>query len=160
MRCWLMKSEPDVFSIADLRRQGTTLWDGVRNHQARNHMQAMAVGDRVLFYHSNGRPSGVAGLAEVSRTGIPDHTAWDPDSDYFDPRSPPDAPRWWMVEVRFVAAFADVLPLDRLRSMPELQDMDLFRLPRLSVQAVEPRHYEQVIALGGIRTGQREGAPA
>jgi predicted RNA-binding protein with PUA-like domain len=148
MRHWLMKSEPDVFAITDLKRMRTSTWDGVRNYQARNHMQAMAVGDRVLFYHSNAKPSGVAGLAEVSRLAMPDHTAWDAHSEYFDPKSTPEAPRWWMVEVRFVAAFPQTLALDRLRTIPELADMELFRRSRLSVQAVEPHHYALIIRLG------------
>lgn len=148
MRYWLMKSEPDVFGIEHLKRLKTSTWDGVRNYQARNFMQAMAVGDRVLFYHSNAKPSGVAGLAEVSRIGIPDHTSWDPQSEYFDPKSTPDAPRWWMVEVRFVAAFPQLIALDQLRTIPELADMELFRRSRLSVQSVDLRHYDLISSFG------------
>ncbi len=146
---WLMKSEPDVFGISELRRRRTTTWDGVRNYEARNFMRGMAVGDRVLFYHSNAAPSGVAGLAEVSRTAIPDHTAWDPESPYFDAKSTPDAPRWWMVEVRFVAAFTEVVALDQLRAIPELADLALFRRSRLSVVPISAGHYALIAGLGG-----------
>lgn len=145
---WLMKSEPDAFSLADLRRLRTSAWDGVRNYQARNYMRAMAVGDRVLFYHSNAKPSGVAGLAEVSRTAFPDHTAWDPASPHFDAASTPETPRWWMVEVRFVAAFPRVLALDELRGIPALAGMELFRRSRLSVQPVGEQEFALIEQLG------------
>ena len=149
MRYWLMKSEPEVFGIAELRRRRTTPWDGVRNYQARNHMRAMEVGDQVLFYHSNAKPSGVAGLAEVSRQAFPDHTSWDPSSPYFDPKSTPDTPRWWMVELRFIAEFPQVIALDDLRHIPDLVGMELFRRSRLSVQTVEPQHYAVIASMGG-----------
>lgn len=145
---WLMKSEPDAFSLADLRRLRTSTWDGVRNYQARNYMRAMAVGDRVLFYHSNAKPSGVAGLAEVSRTAVPDHTAWDPASPHFDAASTPEAPRWWMVEVRFVAAFSRILALEDLRRIPALAGMELFRRSRLSVQPVGEQEFALIERLG------------
>ena len=94
-RCWLMKSEPDVYSIDDLKRDGSTCWEGVRNYQARNLMREMEVGDSVLFYHSNAKPPGVAGLARVARTAYPDHFAWEPGHKYHDPKSTPEEPRWW-----------------------------------------------------------------
>ena len=140
MRHWLMKSEPDVFSIADLKQKRTSPWDGVRNYQARNFMREMALGDQVLFYHSNAKPSGLAGLATVSRLAYPDHTQFDAASEYYDPASTTTAPRWWMVEVRFERAFPRVLALDELRRMPELSDMLLFSRSRLSVQPVSPEH--------------------
>ncbi len=144
---WLMKSEPDVCSLADLKRTNTTTWDGVRNYEARNHMRSMAVGDRVLFYHSNAEPSGVAGLAEVSKAAFPDHTAFDPASPYYDPKSSPEDPRWWMVEVRFIREFPRVLPLTDLRQIPELADMQLFKRSRLSVVPVGQHHYDLLLRL-------------
>ena len=146
-RCWLMKSEPDAFGIAHLKRQGVAPWDGVRNYQSRNSMRAMAVGDRVLFYHSNAKPTGIAGLAEVARTAYPDPTSWDPESKYFDPKSTPANPRWSMVDVRFVSALAQVLPLDTLRSVPELASMTLFHNSRLSVIPVSMLHYQIILRL-------------
>jgi predicted RNA-binding protein with PUA-like domain len=161
MHHWLMKSEPDAFGIDTLQRQGVAPWDGVRNYESRNSMRRMAVGDRVIFYHSNAKPSGVAGLAEVARAAFPDHTAWDPSSKYFDPASPPDKPRWYMVEVRYIATFPRVVALDELRQIPELADMQLFTRSRLSVIPVEPHHYELVVALAqrAPATG-RSRAPA
>jgi predicted RNA-binding protein with PUA-like domain len=147
MRNWLMKSEPDVFGIADLERKGTSPWDGVRNFQARNHMMAMATGDRVFFHHSSAKPPGIAGLAKVVRTAYPDHTAWDPKSDYFDPKSTPEKPRWMMVDVAFVRAFPRLLPLDELKTIPELEGMVLLNNSRLSVQPMTDREAEIVLAL-------------
>ncbi len=144
---WLMKSEPDVFGIAHLRAQGTAPWDGVRNYQARNFMRAMRVGDRVLFYHSNAKPSGVAGLATVARIAYPDHTSWDSANDHFDPGSTPEQPRWSMVDVTFVRAFARVLALDELRQVPALSGMMLFNRSRLSVQPVERKHFDLIVKL-------------
>ena len=91
---WLMKSEPDVYGIDHLKAEETTLWDGIRNYQARNFMRTMAVGDRAFFYHSNAKPPGIVGLMEVVETGITDPSQFDPDNKYFDPKSKPEAPRW------------------------------------------------------------------
>ncbi len=148
MRWWLMKTEPDVFGIADLARLGTSSWDGVRNYQARNFMQAMALGDRVLIYHSNAKPSGVAGLAEVCRTAHPDRSALDPASPYHDPKATPDKPIWQMVDVRFVETFARFIPLDELRADRRLAAMLLFSRSRLSVQPVDEPHAAAIVALG------------
>lgn len=147
MQHWLMKTEPDAFGIATLKKQRVAPWDGVRNYQARNFMRAMAVGDRVLFYHSNAKPTGVAGLAEVARAAYPDHTSWDSKSKYFDAASTPEKPRWSMVDVRFVAEFPRVVTLDEIKHIPELSDMILVQRSRLSVQPVEPQHYELIVKL-------------
>ncbi len=147
MRHWLMKSEPDVFGIEHLRDKRTNSWDGVRNYMARNHMMAMAVGDQVLFYHSNAAPPGVAGLARVIRTAYPDHTAWDPSSDYFDAKSTPEKPRWMMVDVEFVRVLPRLVPLDELRARPELAGMVLLTHGRLSVSPVTPEQYAFIVAL-------------
>lgn len=147
MNHWLMKSEPDVFGIDTLKAKRVAPWDGVRNYQARNYMREMKVGDRVLFYHSNAKPSGVAGLAEVARTAYPDHTSWDPKSDYFDAGSTPEKPRWDMVDVKYVATFKRLLSLDELRGIAELSDMVLFSRSRLSVQPVSQPHYDFIVQL-------------
>lgn len=147
-RYWLMKSEPDVYSIDRLEADGSTCWEGVRNYQARNFMQEMKVGDRVLFYHSNANPPGIAGVAEVVREAYPDHVAFDPASTYHDPASTPEKPRWFMVDVGFVEKFARLLPLPELRDDPALDGMELLRKgSRLSVQPVSAEHYEHVLAL-------------
>jgi predicted RNA-binding protein with PUA-like domain len=150
MPAWLMKTEPDVFSIRDLRRMRVSPWDGVRNYQARNFMRAMAVGDLVVIYHSNAEPSGIAGLAEVARTAYPDHTAWDAASPYHDPKDGPAIARWSMVDVRFVAEAKRFLPLDQLRAEPQLADMLLFSRSRLSVQPVEDRHLAWIRSAAGM----------
>lgn len=147
---WLMKSEPTVFSIDDLvkSRQQTTHWDGVRNYRARNFMRdEMRVGDEVLFYHSNVDPS-VVGTAVVVKAGYPDHTAWDPRSKYYDPRSTPENPSWYMVDIRLREKFESPIPLAELRAVPELADMLLLkRGMRLSVQPVRPDEYRVIVRL-------------
>ncbi len=154
-RYWLMKSEPDVFSIDDLRKQKRTSWDGVRNYQARNFMRDdMQVGDMVLFYHSNAKPPGVAGIARVCKAAHPDHTALDPKSPYYDPRATRDNPIWMMVDVEFVEQFPGVVALDRLKRERALKDMLVVqRGMRLSVQPVERAHFERVAAIGKQETG-------
>ncbi|MFT3837322.1 MAG: EVE domain-containing protein [Myxococcaceae bacterium] len=149
MRFWLMKSEPDVFSIDDLARERTTGWEGVRNYEARNIMRdLMKPGDQVLFYHSNAKPSGVAGLAKVDGLPIPDPTQFDRRSPYYDAASTAAAPRWQMVRIAFVQRFRDVLPLERLKAHKALEGMALLRKgQRLSVQAVQPKHFRAVLKL-------------
>lgn len=148
-RYWLLKSEPDVFSIDDLKKakQQTTHWDGVRNYQARNTLRDdMKIGDRVLFYHSNANPPGIAGIAEVVRAGYPDFTAWDETDDHFDPKSNPEKPTWIMVDIKFVEKFAKELSLTELREMPALADMVLLRKgSRLSVQPVTAAEFQTIL---------------
>jgi predicted RNA-binding protein with PUA-like domain len=158
MADWLMKTEPDVFGIDDLARKRVEQWDGVRNFTARNHMQAMQVDDRVLFYHSSTDPPGVAGLARVCRAAYPDFTSWDPQSKYYDPKSTAEKPRWFMVDVEFVEKFARLVPLDEIRRTRGLQDMILLRWSRLSVQPVTPAHFDIICRLG--RQAVRNRAPA
>ncbi len=142
---WLMKSEPDVFSIDDLKRDGRTHWDGVRNYQARNFMRdEMSVGDGVLFYHSNANPPGVAGLARIVKEGYPDHTAFDPKDDHYDPKSSPGNPRWFMVDVEFAEKFPRLVPLRELGETPGLEEMVVNKRSRLSVQPVRPEEFEIV----------------
>jgi predicted RNA-binding protein with PUA-like domain len=142
-RYWLMKSEPEVYSIDDLKRDKKTLWEGVRNYQARNFMmKEMAVGDEILFYHSNAEPSGVAGLARVSAAALPDATQFQKKSDYFDSKSTLENPRWFCVEVSFVEKFKNFLDLKFLREKIEIQEMLLLKKgQRLSVQPVEALHF-------------------
>jgi len=152
MRYWLMKSELDVYPYTKLVDDGSTHWDGVRNYQARNFMRDdMKVGDKVLFYHSNCKPPHIAGVAEISREGYPDFTSWDVKSKYFDEKSTPDSPRWFMVDIAPVAALPEILSLDRLKSTPELEGMLLLRKgQRLSVQPVEESHFNAIIRLAGL----------
>ena len=148
-RNWLMKSEPEVYSIHDLRRDGRTGWEGVRNYQARNFMRDdMRVGDPVLYYHSNADPPGVAGLARVSRTAYPDPAARDPESEYFDPKATNDDPRWYMVDIEFVEKFPCFVTLDDLRAARGLEKMLVINKSRLSVQPVTDEEYDIVVRLG------------
>ena len=150
---WLMKSEPDVFSIQALRRDRQTHWEGVRNYQARNHLRSMCVGDLVLFYHSNAEPPGVAGLARVCREAYPDETQFDAKSHYYDPDSKRDDPRWSLVDVEFVEEFAEFVPLERLKEDAALDGMLVIkRGMRLSVQPVERVHFARVLKLGKAST--------
>jgi len=155
MRHWLFKSEPDVFGIDHLaaEAQGTACWDGVRNYQARNFLRdEIQAGDQVLFYHSNAKPPGVAGLAEVVRAGYPDHTAFDPEEKYYDPKSDPAKPRWFMVDVRFRQRFPRFVSLTELREMDELADMPLLNRSRLSIQPVTPDQFAAIVTLADGRS--------
>jgi predicted RNA-binding protein with PUA-like domain len=149
MACWLLKSEPSVYSIEDLRRDGRTTWEGVRNYQARNFLRdTIREGDRVLFQHSNAAPPAVAGIAEVVRAGYPDATALDPASPYHDPKATVEDPRWYRIDVGFVEAFATPVPLDRLREARGLEGMPLLNRSRLSVQPVTDAEFEIIARLG------------
>ncbi len=149
-RYWLMKCEPEAYSIDDLARDGQTTWEGVRNFQARNFLRDdFAVGDGVLFYASNSDPSGVAGLAEVSRAAYPDPFAFESKHEYFDPKSDPANPTWYMVDVKFVEKFPEIVPLDTLKVTPGLEAMMVIKKGmRLSIQPVERAEYEIVKKLG------------
>ena len=152
-RCWLMKSEPNTYSIDDLERDRHTHWDGVRNYQARNLMRGMEVGDRVLFYHSSANPPGVAGLARVVKPAYPDPTARDPDSEYYDPKATDDDPRWYMVDIEYVAHLPELVPLADLKAAEGLEDMVVTKRSRLSVQPVELAECDIVLAMGGRSDG-------
>ena len=147
MAYWLLKSEPDTYSIDDLEREGVAHWEGVRAYAARNNLRAMKPGDLAFFYHSNADPPGVAGICEVVREAYPDHTQFDAASKYFDPRATPERPRWFMPDVRFVRKFPRLVPLSEIRQTPGLQDMQLVRFGRLSVQAVTDKEWEIVCDL-------------
>ena len=145
-----MKSEPNTYSIDDLKRDRKTYWEGVRNYQARNFMRdEMQVGDQVLFYHSNADPAGVVGIAEVCKKAYPDFTAWDPKCKYFDPKSSEGKPTWMMVDLKFVEKFPHLIPLGELRNIPKLETMLLLkRGQRLSIQPVEKAHFDLIQKLG------------
>ena len=149
-RYWLMKSEPYVYSIDDLERDGSTCWEGVRNYKARNNMQEMKVGDEVLYYHSNAKPPGVVGLARVNKEAYPDHFQFDEKSKYHDAKSDPDDPRWYMVDIEFVAKADEMVGLPDIKSDPKLADMELVRYGRLSVQSVKKAEFERVKKMAGL----------
>ena len=151
MNHWLMKSEPDVFGIDDLKAMPdkTDHWDGVRNYQARNMMRdQMKKGDKVFFYHSNTAEPGIVGIAKVVREGYPDFTAFDPDAKYYDPKSDPDNPRWYMVDIRYVRKLKRVITLAELKAHPELEDFPLVRKGnRLSVMPVSRDQWDIILGL-------------
>jgi len=148
-----MKTEPSVFSIADLEKapRKTTCWDGVRNYQARNFMRDdMKVGDLVLFYHSNAQPPGIVGLAEVAKEAYPDATAFDAKDVHYDPKSDAKKPTWFMVDVRHIETFAKLLGLDDLRKISALKEMMVLQKgSRLSIQPVTEKEFEAVLKLAG-----------
>ncbi len=149
MNYWLMKSEPDVFSIDDLKKKKTSGWDGVRNYQARNFMRDdMKLGDMVLFYHSSCEVPGVAGLAKVSKTSHPDPSQFDSKSEYYDPKATKEAPRWFMVEVEFVQKFDAVVTLAMIKDTKGLDKMPLVQKgSRLSINPVTSSEYKIILAL-------------
>ena len=150
-RYWLMKSEPDVFSIDDLQRVGTEPWNGVRNYQARNFMRdGMQVGDGILFYHSNAKVPGVVGIARVASEAYPDDTQFDPDSDYFDPKATRENPRWMLVDVGFERKLRDVISLERIKQHAEAfgEGFPLTaRGSRLSVFPVTAAQWQTMLSL-------------
>ena len=152
---WLVKSEPDVFSFDDLLAspKKTTHWDGVRNYAARNHLRAMRTGDLVFFYHSMVVPGAVVGVAEVVREAYPDPTALDPKDPKFDPKSKPDAPAWYMVDLRGVEALPRPVTIDEIKATKALEKMALVRIGRLSVQPVTPEEYETIRAMAKKKKG-------
>ena len=149
MKYWLMKSEPDVFSIDDLKKKKTSGWDGVRNYQARNFMRdEMKIGDLVLFYHSNAEIPGVAGLAKVCKTSHPDPTQFDSKSEYYDPKATKENPRWFMVEVEFVEKFDRVISLSELKTTKGLENMPLVQKgSRLSINPVSEKEFKIITEL-------------
>ena len=149
MNYFLVKTEPNVFSIDDLKEKKREPWDGVRNYQARNIMRDdMKVGDKVLFYHSNATPPGVAGICKVASEPYPDPTQFDPDSKYFDPKSNPGNPRWLLVDVAFVKKFKRIIPLAELKEYEALTNMRLLqRGNRLSVMPVEKDEFDFIVNL-------------
>jgi len=151
---WLMKSEPDVFSIDDLEKMGTTHWEGVRNYQARNFMRdQMNIGDQVLFYHSRCKPPCIAGIGEICRKAYPDFTAWDPKSTYYDRRSTKENPVWMMVDVQFVEKLKEPISLPILRSDSALNGLLVIKKgQRLSILPVTAAHFQHILKMAKAKS--------
>lgn len=151
MAYWLMKSEPDVFGIDDLKAMPgkTDRWEGVRNYQVRNMMRDdMQLGDLAFFYHSSCKEPGIVGIMKIVREGYPDITAFNPEARYYDPKSDPDNPRWYTVDVRFVKKLPRVITLSELRTHTLLEELPLLRRGnRLSVMPVSEAHWEYILSL-------------
>jgi predicted RNA-binding protein with PUA-like domain len=152
MRHWLIKSEPETFSIDDLARVKREPWSGVRNYQARNFMwRDMKPGDLALFYHSNAKPPGIAGVAKVAGLPYPDATQFDEQSEYFDPKSTRENPRWWLVDFEYVGHFPEILPLETIKADSLLSDMTVCqRGTRLSITPVEAPHFQRACKMGKL----------
>ena len=151
IKYWLMKSEPSDYSFDDLKNEEnqTAEWDGVRNYQARNLLRdEIKVGDRVLYYHSNSKPSAVVGTAIVVRDGYPDFTAWDPTAKHPDPKSTKDDPIWFMVDIKAEVTFERIVSLKEIKNIPELSQMVLVKNSRLSVQPVSQEEFDLILVLG------------
>jgi predicted RNA-binding protein with PUA-like domain len=152
MAFWLVKTEPHVYSIDDLRRDTVTAWTGVRNYQARNFLKQMEVGDLVLVYHSNAEPPGVVGIARVKHVAKPDPTQFDRASEYFDPAASPDKPRWFCPDLAFSAKLSSMVSLEALRGKTSLSGLPLLqRGSRLSVLPVTEKHFEIIQSMGSER---------
>lgn len=151
MNYWLMKSEPEAFSIDDLATRPNQIehWDGVRNYQARNMLRdQMKKGDLAFFYHSNCNPPGIVGIVEIVKDGYPDFTAFEANSKYYDPDSKPDKPRWFMVDVQLKRKFKRIISLEELKLQPELQDMQLLKKGnRLSIMSVTGEQWQFILAM-------------
>ena len=147
-----MKSEPDAYGIADLRRENTTLWDGIRNYQARNFMRTMQPGDQAFFYHSNCKPPGIVGLMEVIEIGLLDPTQFDPQAKYYDPKSKPDKPRWDCARLEFRGEFSELMSLDQLRELYTEEQLPVIkRGNRLSILPVPDATAEDLLVrLGSL----------
>ena len=146
---WLMKSESTTYSISDLQRDQVTIWDGVRNYQARNFLRQMSMGDRVFFYHSNAELIGIVGLAEVVATGIDDPTQFDPQSKYYDPKSSPAAPRWQTVKIKFLEIFPQMISLATLKQEFTPEELGVVKTGnRLSVMPISIASAEKIKTLG------------
>lgn len=145
---WLCKSEPDKYSIDDLKNDGETPWDGVRNYAARNSMRDdMQIGDGILYYHSNQKPPAIVGVAEVISAPYPDALQFDPSSNYFDPKSSEAEPRWVNVDVKFVEKFEQPVTRPVLQAEKSLENMELFRLGRLSITPVREEEWNTILKL-------------
>jgi predicted RNA-binding protein with PUA-like domain len=148
MAFWLVKTEPDVYSIDDLKRDRSTDWTGVRNYQARNYLREMKIGDHVLVYHSNAEPPGVVGTAAVLKAAAPDKTQFDPRSEYFDEKSTKEAPRWFCPEIKFLRKLHRIVPLEELRAEKGLSGLLLLQKgSRLSVIPVSEKHFTSIVSL-------------
>jgi len=156
-RYWLVKSEPNTFSWQHLWESPSrrTCWDGIRNYQVRNFIRDdMKKGDLLLFYHSNAKPPGIVGVAELVRESYPDHTQFDPKDSHFDPKSKPEDPRWLMFDLKAKKKLAKFIPLPDLKESSSLKDMLVIqRGQRLSIQPVTPKEWGEVMVMGGLERG-------
>jgi predicted RNA-binding protein with PUA-like domain len=153
MAFWLVKSEPDVYGIEDMRRENIGIWDGVRNYQARNFLKSMQCGDRAFFYHSNTKPPGIAGLVEVVAEQVVDPSQFDPAGEYYDPKSTPAQPRWHTVKFQFVEALPQLIELETLRQRFTPEELLLVkRGTRLSVIPIDEAIAARLLVLGGFQT--------
>lgn len=153
MKYWLMKSEPTVFSISDLEKEKQTSWEGVRNYQARNFMRdEMKKGDLVLFYHSNSLPSGVAGIARIEKEAYPDSFAQKKGHKYFDAKSTPENPIWFMVDLGFVKRFKQVVSLEQIKNEKSLAGIMVGQKgSRLSIQPLSEAHFNHICQMGKVK---------
>ena len=144
MKYWLMKNEPQAFSIDDLERVDVEPWDGIRNYQVRNYIRdQMSVGDQAFFYHSSCKIPGIVGTMRIVSEAYPDHTAFDPDEHYYDPKSNPEKPTWLMVDVKFDSKLNELIPLQQLRQYAELSDMRILQKGnRLSITPLDKKHWD------------------
>lgn len=151
MHYWLFKSEPNTFNMDDLKQRPRQIehWDGVRNYQVRNLLRdKISVGDQGFFYYSSCTPPGIAGIVEVVKKGYPDFTAWDPRSKYFDPKSTPEKPRWFMVDVKFIKKFSRLITLDEIKKHPKLKTMQVARRGnRLSITSVTAEEWKTILKI-------------
>ena len=147
---WLVKSEPSDYSFSDLLSETnqTAEWDGVRNYQARNILKSeMKIGDKVLYYHSNSNPSQIVGTAVVVKAGYPDFTAWDPKSKHYDPKSTPENPKWFMVDLKAEKLLKKPIPLQEIKNNKDLNEMILVKNSRLSVQPVTEKEWVEILSM-------------
>lgn len=148
MNYYLMKSEPDCFSIDDLKKKKVSSWDGVRNYQARNFMMQMKRGDKVLFYHSSAKEIGVVGVMTVAKEAYPDHTAQDKNNEHYDPKSTKEKPIWYMVDVKFEQKFPRTVLLSELKKEKSLQNMSVLQKgSRLSVTPLTKKEFEKIVGM-------------
>lgn len=151
MNYWLFKTEPGTYSIDDLQneRDRRTTWEGIRNYAARNNLQAARKGDLVFIYHSAANPPHIAGIAKIVKEAYPDHFAFDPKSDYYDPKSDPNKPRWFMVDIKFVDKLKRPVLLEEIKKKPELAEMALLKIGRLSVTPVRAAEWQTILKMAG-----------
>ncbi len=148
MQYWLIKSEPDAYSIDQLKRDRQHFWDGVRNYQARNYMRDdMKIGDKVIFYHSSTVPAGPVGIAEIATLPYPDHTQFDTTSTYFDPKSKKEKPTWIMVDVKFVRKFQRTITREEMKREDALKHMLLWKYMRLSITPLSQKEFDTIVTL-------------
>ncbi len=147
MNYWLVKTEPEEYSIDDLCRDKVTSWEGIRNYAARNNLRQMKQGDLVLVYHSSTKPTGAAGIAKITKEAYPDPEQWNPQSSYFDPKSPTEDPRWDRVDMAFVEKFPSIVSLEEIKKIRSLKEMVLIKRARLSVQPVSEAEFETLRSL-------------